>query len=370
MGRLAGMTKRKLASELREQNAELVSDVDVADFLVVADNALLDDSGEVQPYVTTLAAGGRVELVRESQLWEHLGLVESRLYTPAMLAELLRLPLATIRRWQRRGLITPVREVHRLPYFDFQEIVWARRIVELMAAGKKPAMIEKKLMRLAQLVPGVERQMAQLNVIVEGRDILLRQGEGLIDTDGQLRIDFEAFDSDGEPDTLAMPSRSNEVAELDDSSRFEPTQMLKHANRLEDDGELEAAVDVYHAILAIQGPTAEVCFQLAETLYRLGRVDAAAERYFVTVELDEDFVEARANLGCVLLEQRRLDLAVASFRGALDLHPQYPDVHYHLAQALDDLGETDEAEDHWREFLDLAPDSPWADQAEERLSKT
>jgi tetratricopeptide (TPR) repeat protein len=99
----------------------------------------------------------------------------------------------------------------------------------------------------------------------------------------------------------------------------------------------------------------------------LGRVDAAAERYFVTIELDEEFVEARANLGCVLLEQRRLDLAVASFRGALDLHPQYPDVHYHLAQALDDLGEKDEAEEHWREFLALAPDSPWADEAEERL---
>jgi|LWDU01.1.fsa_nt_gi tetratricopeptide (TPR) repeat protein len=366
MGRLAGMTKRALATKLRGKDAELVADADDADLLVVADAALLDDAGEVASSVTH-AAGGRVELVRESKLWEYLGLVESSLYTPAMLAELLRLPLATIRRWQRRGLITPVREVHRLPYFDFREVAWARRLVKLMAAGEKPAIIEKKLMRLAQLVPDVERHMAQLNVIVEGREILLRQGDGLVDADGQMRIDFDAFDSVGEPETLAMPSGSPETAEMNEPPRFELVEMLSQANSLEDEGDLEAAVDVYHAVLACHGPTAEVCFQLAEALYRLGRVDAAAERYFVTIELDEEFVEARANLGCVLLEQRRLDLAVASFRGALDLHPQYPDVHYHLAQALDDLGEKDEAEEHWREFLALAPDSPWADEAEERL---
>ncbi|MEO1973935.1 MAG: MerR family transcriptional regulator, partial [Pirellulaceae bacterium] len=263
MGRLAGMTKRALATKLRGKDAELVADADDADLLVVADAALLDDAGEVASSVTH-AAGGRVELVRESKLWEYLGLVESSLYTPAMLAELLRLPLATIRRWQRRGLITPVREVHRLPYFDFREVAWARRLVKLMAAGEKPAIIEKKLMRLAQLVPDVERHMAQLNVIVEGREILLRQGDGLVDADGQMRIDFDAFDSVGEPETLAMPSGSPETAEMNEPPRFELVEMLSQANSLEDEGDLEAAVDVYHAVLACHGPTAEVCFQLAE----------------------------------------------------------------------------------------------------------
>jgi len=43
-------------------------------------------------------------------------------------------------------------------------------------------------------------------------------------------------------------------------------------------------------------------------------------------------------------------------------------VHYHLARTLDDLGRQKEAGAHWRRFIELAPDSPWADEARERLS--
>ena len=43
------------------------------------------------------------------QIWQRLGLVEAeqdihRLYTPAMLADLLGVPVAVIRRWRRREL--------------------------------------------------------------------------------------------------------------------------------------------------------------------------------------------------------------------------------------------------------------------------
>jgi tetratricopeptide (TPR) repeat protein len=93
----------------------------------------------------------------------------------------------------------------------------------------------------------------------------------------------------------------------------------------------------------------------------------ARERYYVAIELDEDYVEARANLGCVLAELGQLDLAVAALQGALAFHPDYADAHYHLARILDALGRRGEADSHWRAFLDLAPDSPWADEARQRL---
>ena len=124
---------------------------------------------------------------------------------------------------------------------------------------------------------------------------------------------------------------------------------------------------MYRAAMAAGGPTAQTCFQVAELLYRQGDLSAARERYYMAVELDEDFVEARANLGCVLSELGQRDLAVAAFEGALAYHGDYPDVHYHLARALDGLGRREEAENHWRAFLDLAPDSPWADEARQRL---
>ncbi|MFM7069752.1 MAG: MerR family transcriptional regulator, partial [Actinomycetes bacterium] len=70
-----------------------------------------------------------------------------------MLADLLKVSVATIRRWHRRGLILPVREVHRLPYFDFQEVATARRLSELVSAGVSPAAIERKLNDLSRFVP-------------------------------------------------------------------------------------------------------------------------------------------------------------------------------------------------------------------------
>jgi tetratricopeptide (TPR) repeat protein len=88
----------------------------------------------------------------------------------------------------------------------------------------------------------------------------------------------------------------------------------------------------------------------------------------MAVELDEDYVEARANLGCVLAETGQRELAVAAFEGALAFHPEYEDVHYHLARTLDELGRRSEAESHWQAFLAQASDSPWAEEARERLN--
>ena len=115
------------------------------------------------------------------------------------------------------------------------------------------------------------------------------------------------------------------------------------------------------------GIDAEICFRLAELLYLQGDLAAARERYSTAIELDEDFVEARSNLGCLLAELGDTELAIASFRGAIKFHPDYPDVHYHLAGLLDELDQTEDAAEHWRRFLALAPNSPWADEARQRL---
>jgi tetratricopeptide (TPR) repeat protein len=263
----------------------------------------------------------------------------------------------------------PAREVHRLPYFDFQEVATARRLAQLLAAGASPAVIEKQLAELARFVPEVERPLAQLAVIVEGRQLLLRQGEGLIEPGGQLRLDFEAAESVSTPGDHGDGGTgiTSLVDRFSESELTSPEEMLRLASQLEDEGQLEAAAEMYRATLAAAGPSAEVCFLLAELLYRLGDVPAARERYYMAIELDEDYVEARANLGCVLAEMGQLELAVAAFQGALEFHRDYPDVHYHLARTLDELGWADEADRHWREFLTLAPGSPWADEAHERI---
>jgi tetratricopeptide (TPR) repeat protein len=259
--------------------------------------------------------------------------------------------------------------VHRLPYFDFQEVATAQRLAQLLAAGASPDAIEKKLAELSRYVPDVARPLAQLSVIVEGQQILLRQGEGLVEPGGQLRIDFEALEqkaaTEGSATCTPTVSLADYLAEQPDYSS--PEELIEAAARYEEEGHLDAAAEMIRAALAMGGPSPELCFQLAEFLYRLGDISAARERYFMAIELDEDFVEARANLGCVLAETGELELAVAAFQGTLAYHRDYPDVHYHLARTLDELHRGQEALQHWHQFLQLSPDSPWANEARARL---
>lgn len=370
VGRLAGMSKRDAQQLVRSHGAIAVEEADAATELVVVGEegyplAAVDEPIDVlEGVLRTAAEQGNLEVLRESDLWRRLGMIDEehdvrRLYTPAMLAGLVGVPVATIRRWHRRGLIQPVREVRRLPYFDFQEVTTARRLAEVLAAGVSPQALERKLAALARFLPGVERPLAQLPVILAGKELLLRQGEGLIEPGGQFRFDFDAAASDAAPSVIDVTSGGRSET---------PESILSVAEELDDAGELEAAAEAYRAVLAVGGPNAEVCFRLAELLYRLNDLTAARERYSMALELDEDYVEARANLGCVLDELGRAELAEAAFRGALALYEDFPDAHYHLARILDAAGETAEAETHWRRFSQLAPESPWADEAWARLS--
>ncbi|MHB1033030.1 MAG: MerR family transcriptional regulator [Pirellulales bacterium] len=372
VGKLAGMPRRKAQQLVRRHGGVAVEKPDASVNLIVIGEeefplaelgagSLLDDA------TRRAADDGTIEVVTETQLWQRLGFVESeqhirRLYTPAMLADLVGVPVAVIRRWHRRGLIVPAREVRRLPYFDFQEVATARRLAELLAAGMSPQAIEKKLAALAKFWPGVERPLAQLSVIVQGEELLLRQGEGLVEPGGQLRFDFEA----ARPQLAIVPPPATEGQP---ALQATPSEMLQAAAELEDEGQLEAAAEMYRAAMASAGPNPEVCFLLAELLYRLGDLAGARERYYMAVELDEDYVEARANLGCILAETHQRELAVAAFEGALAYHGDYPDVHYHLARTLDELGRAAEAEIHWRAFVERAGDSPWSDEARQRLER-
>jgi tetratricopeptide (TPR) repeat protein len=298
-----------------------------------------------------------------------------RYYTPAMLAEVLGVPLTVVRRWHRRGLIVPVQEVRRLVYFDFQEVAVAQRLAQLFRAGVSLQNIEKKVADLVRLLPGTQRPILQPAVIVQGQSLLVRQGDGLVEAGGQLRFDFEPAlvvpplggVSDGPSEGGTTSAIAGVLRSLEDVS-LSAEKMRGLAAELEEEGRLTDAADVYRAAMSAAGPDPESCFELADLLYRQGELGAARERYYMAIELDENYVEARANLGCVLAEMGQRELSVAAFEGALRYHPDYADAHYHLARTLDEMGHRRTAEQHWRRFLALAPGSPWAAEAEQRLT--
>ena len=205
-----------------------------------------------------------------------------RLYTPAMLAELLGVPIAAIRRWHRAKLIVPSQEVRRLPYFDVPEVATAQRLAQLLRAGVSPQHIERKVADLARLLPGVERPLLEPSVIVQGQSVLVRQGDGLVEAGGQLRFDFEGPEfpllaATPEVESSAPPVAVGVLRSLEDVS-VSAEQMRSLAVELEDAGRLSDAADVLRAAMAAAGPDPEGCFQLAELLYRQGDLGGARER--------------------------------------------------------------------------------------------
>ncbi len=375
------MASRDAQQLMRRHGATVIERPDAsATLVVVGDSGLpLGEGGfaaALDESVRAAADRGTLEIISETELWQRLGLVDPqqnihRDYTVPMLAKLLSVDVPTLRRWQRRGWIVPVREVRRLAYFDFQEVATARRLTELLAAGISAAEIEKELAALARYLPGVKRPLSQLSVIVEGKSLLLRQGDGLVEPGGQKRFDFgAAADAELSPGQASI-ALTSDILGFDGHKALDPTmspgELVELAGQLEDEGQLEAAAEMYRAAMAAGGPTAEICFLLAELLYQLVELPAARERYYMAIELDEDYVEARANLGCVLAELGETELAISAFAGALVYHDAYPDAHYHLGRLLDEAGRAAEATEHWEAFLRLAPTSPWADEARERL---
>ena len=340
-GKLGGMTLREASSLVRRLGGTPVSrDNERIDLLVLGAEVLADDSTRTDQNV--------YPTMTETELWRQLGLLEEgsahQLFTPAMLADLLSVPVATIRRWHRRGLIQPRQTVHRLPYFAFEEIAVARRLLELQASGASLAEIERQ-------IHGLDERWPDAAPLVEGRKLLVRRGDAILQADGQQRFDFaEAADSGG-VETIQI--RGNQAAQPS------AEQLVAQAEEREEAGDDAGAVDLYRSALVAGGANAQVCFQLAECLYRLGDLSAARERYSMAIELEEGFLEARANLGCVLAELGETELAIAALEGALALHGDFADAHYHLARLLAAAGREDDALHHRQRFQELAPASPW-----------
>ncbi|MEX1098258.1 MAG: tetratricopeptide repeat protein [Planctomycetales bacterium] len=385
-GRLASMTHRQ-ARQLAEEAGGSATDRPSRQttMLVVGEEGWpLDDDGapalDFQRVSAWRAEGCEIRVLSEAEWLHLLGLQERRddvrrLYTPAMLGQLLDLPLPVIRRWERIGLIRAERRVFRLPYFDFGEVSMARRLSELLAAGVPPHKLEDSLGRLSSMLAGMDRSLAQLEILSRGSRVLYRRGERLLETaSGQLFFDFVAPGEDAEspvaedesPESIAFADDD----ELTDRLRWSAEDWFREGSRLLEENEAASAVEAFRLYLMERPGDAEGNFQLAEALYRLDNRAGAVERYYAAVEADHRYLEAWTQLGCVHEELGELQSAVDAFGIALEVHPDYPDAHFHRAEVLFRMGRVENAVPHWRAYLEHDRRGPWAERARQRLEES
>ena len=367
-GTLASMTHQDAADLIRQHGGQAVEHVGQSTTLLVIgeEGWPLDADGRISVKLREAEAlrarGSGLRLAAESEWLRMIGLQEEeslpRLYTPAMLARLLDLSPNLVRRWERLGLLQPVRKVGRLPYFDFREVTRLRRISDLLAAGVSKTQLEESLRSLAEL-PESTAAADQLELLSGSRTLVIRDDSGLIHVGTRQRVlDFDEPDPDGSVDSLPFQLRPEPRTAVD---------WYEHACDRYEAGDLAAAQRALRAALRERPEQPEFHFQMAETLYRLGEADRALERYLVATDWDPEYVEAWSQIGALHLDRQEPTEAKVALEQALELSDDFADGHFHLGEAMHELGDLAAARRHLRRYLTLESRGPWAELARQKL---
>ncbi|MEM7260552.1 MAG: tetratricopeptide repeat protein [Planctomycetota bacterium] len=381
-GRFASMAQDEIADLIERHGGTFVRTPSrTTHYLVVGqDGAPLNRDGE--PTENLLKAqslqerGYPIVILGEHQFLEALGEGESGefqgLYTVFQLSRFLRIPTVTIRAWIRRGLLRPVRTHDRIDYFSFQQVAAIKMLRELMDRGLTSAQLGKSLRQIEAWLPEATESLAQLGLVERDGEVLVRLDDGrLADSSGQLSLFGEEETEEAELEVAEAESPSDASARISSMAvhrSAEARDWFDHGVELEEQGDLDGAVDAYRNALRV-APDAETAFSLGNALYEQGdRIGARAE-FERAIELDPESVEAWNNLGSLYVEDERYPEAIAAYRNALEVAPDYPDANYNLAEALLAVGDTAEASRHALRYFRYDPTSTWAQRLRDELAR-
>ena len=107
--------------------------------------------------------------------------------------------------------------------------------------------------------------------------------------------------------------------------------------------------------LAIEPDYADAHYNLAGILKDQGQFQAAIAAYRAVIRLQPEMVEAHVNLGLALKEQGDVDEAIVAYREAIRLRPDLAEPHYHLGFALALQGRLDQAIPNYRKAIARDP---------------
>jgi len=380
-GRLASMTRGEARAWIRRLGGELARAPGQKTSIVVVGEERWPRPESLEKAKRLQEAGHDLQVISERSFLEMLPLAGGgdadfeRLYTTAQLSRILKVPGRRVRSWVRRGLVRPVRTVHRLDYFDFRQLTELRMLRELTEGGVTVEEIRRSLELLKRWLPEAERSLARLATLEGDAQIFVRVDGRLAEPSGQLRLDFEDPESeepleDGAPtlqDAISDDGLDYDPLPDDDGTELSPAERFELAVELEEEGQLPEAAAAYEEAFAAGGETAEIAFNLGNVLFALDRKREAIEWFEVALENDPRYVEAWNNLASAHAELENWTDAIAAGCRAVDLAYDYPDAHYNLAEAYHGAGRAAEARRHARIYLKFDPGSEWALELREKL---
>ncbi|MEX2217740.1 MAG: tetratricopeptide repeat protein [Phycisphaerales bacterium] len=364
-GRFATLTRAEAEKRIGDAGGGLAPSVSPRTTMLVVGMRgwPLMDSGRITGKLAQaeqLRAGGHaIRIVSETEFRELLGLDPapegvSKSLTPRQVCGALGVDQKTLERWERCGLVRSSQG-----RYDFRDLVSLRTVTNLVARGVSPVVIRKSLDALSRLLPGVERPLAQLNILVsDSGELVAEVEEALLTQSGQLEMRFGTSPgSTIEPKPLSLVRADNR-----DSAAW-----IELGLGHELSGNLAEAEHAYRRAAALAPSDASPQFNLGNTLLAGGRLEAAAERYAQAVALDPGHAASWFNLAHVQDALGDRQSAIRYLRRAISADPAYADAHYNLADAAERAGDRLTAEAAWDEYLRLDPASPWAREARRRL---
>lgn len=313
-----------------------------------------------------------------------------RLYTPAMLSQLLHIPVHVIRGWERAGLIRAEKKIFRLPYFAYQEVTAARRVSELLQSGITQQELTRSLAVLKKFLPDPGgRILEQLELLSDHHQLVIRDQHGFLDPQTRQRFfDFssqKSNDGENKKNALAIYDGAcefEESPEIDEPVagrvlRFDvpgktektSTDWVVEGCRKAEVADTPAAIRCYRKALRIRPDDVEAHFYLADSLYRLGKYEAALERYLAAIEHDPEYLEAWNQIGCVYAELNKWNESLQAFDESLQIFPEFAETHLHKAETLRLMKRIPEAVEHWKLSLKYDACGPWAELAHQRLEQ-
>jgi len=281
-------------------------------------------------------------------------------YTESQVAELLKIPARTLRRWGSLGLIESEEGC-----FDFQDLVSLGTITRLVASGVRPRIIARNIRLLARNLPQTARPLAQLNIIAASPKWLLAEiGDYLLDAYGQQIFMYETR----EANEHARPILQFEHLH-NSSSDHTAEYWFECGFRLECERRYAMAAKAYQRSLQANPGCAEVHFNLGNVLRVLGRIDEAITQFSCAAEHNPQLAAAWYNLAD--LHEERGDYAEAAecLERTLCADPTFADARFNLAVAYEHADRMGAALAEWRRFLELYPCSDLKTQAQQSFAR-
>jgi len=121
-------------------------------------------------------------------------------------------------------------------------------------------------------------------------------------------------------------------------------------------GDLDSAVISYKKAIEINSDYSKAHYNLAGTLYELGKFNESIKSYELSLSIDPDYAEAHNNLGNVFKDIGWLDESIISYKKAISIQPEYFEANYSLATVFQELEEFDKMINYLEKAASINPD--------------